>query len=344
MGQTKKDIGYIFLILGTTIGAGLASGQEIVLFFAQYGFVSILFVILFAIIFAISIKILLNYGNLMQKNANFNKKYKNEYIFESASGIIFLIFSSIMLAGAESLLNQIAIFSRFHLWSILILLLCFFAVLKGLKWLININFYLIPLIVLSTLLVCCFSFNYSPHSPAVFSFDISNFAFLSVSTILYSCCNIMVSSKILIKIGTKIEEKSIKKVSFFTSLLLSTIIIFIIVALLINDNSLIFAELPMVYLAFIISDLSGYLYSFIILICIITTLLSTFFSLKESIKTKIKSNIISTIIAFFAILLLSLFGFENIVRYSYPVIGALGLILIFNLQNRINYSKCECQF
>ena len=82
MGQTKKDIGYIFLILGTTIGAGLASGQEIVLFFAQYGFVSILFVILFAIIFAISIKILLNYGNLMQKNANFNKKYKNEYIFE----------------------------------------------------------------------------------------------------------------------------------------------------------------------------------------------------------------------------------------------------------------------
>lgn len=343
MAKKEKFVGYIMLILGSTIGAGLASGQEIVIFFAKFGYVSIIFAVFFILIFAYSIYTLLNYGRLISLKPDFIKKYKNEYIFESSYSIIFLVFSSTMIAGADSLLNEILLNTKFHLWSIIILIICACAVLKGLKCLVKINLILVPLIVVSTLLVCFLSFNFSSHSAVTFSFDATNLAFLTASIILYSSCNIMVSSKILISIGSKINEKNAKKLAILCASILGAIIVLIIVALLINDSSLLFAELPLVFLAFTINEFAGYAYSIIILICIITTLLSTFFSLKENLKNKISNNVLSTIIACLCIFILSLFGFENIVRFSYPIIGALGVVLIYNLNSRINYLECKCK-
>lgn len=330
------------LILGSTIGAGFASGQEIVIFFAQYGFVSIFYAALFFIIFAYCLTQLLKYGNMLQQKPDFLIKHKSSFLFESVCGIIFLIFSSTMLAGAESLLNETIYNSNFHLWSIIIIALCLIVVAKDLKWLITINKILCPIIIVATILVCSFSFTVSPHSDFAFTFDISNFAFLTISTILYAACNLMVNSKIAINLGTKIKEKSIKKVAIITSFIIFTIISLIIISLLVNDNCLLFAEMPLVYIAFLINPVVGYIYSFIILICILTTLFATFYSFKESIHLKVNSNFYSLLIASISIFALSLFGFESIIRYSYPIIGAIGVIVVFVIKNRMTCADCEC--
>lgn len=330
------------LILGSTIGAGLASGQEVVIFFAQYGFVSILYAFLFFILFAYSLIEILKYGQMLQKKPDFLQKHKTSFLFESVCAIIFLIFSATMLAGAETLLNDIIYTSKFHLWSILIILLSLLIMSKDLKWLITINKLLVPIIILSTILVCLFSFTVSPHSDFTFSFDISNLAFLTISTILYTTCNLMVNSKIAINLGTKIKEKNIKKVAIITSFIIFLIIVLIIIALLINDNSLPFAEMPIVYIAFLIHPTVGYIYSFIILLCILTTLFATFYSFKESVNLKVKSKLLSLIFSAILVLVLSLFGFESIICYSYPLIGAVGIIVLFTIKNRMSCSDCEC--
>lgn len=342
MDKNTSVFSGVMLILGATIGAGLASGQEVVIFFAQYGFVSLLYAFIFFILFAYGLIEILKYGQMLQKKPDFLQKHKSNFVFESICAIIFLIFSATMLAGAESLLNEIVYSSKFHLWSVLIILLSLIIMSKDLKWLITINKILVPIIILSTIFVCSFSFTASPHSDFTFSFDISNLAFLTISTILYAACNLMVNSKIAVNLGTKIKEKNIKKVAIITSFIIFLIIVLIIVALLINDNSLPFTEMPIVYIAFMIHPTVGYIYSFIILLCILTTLFATFYSLKESINTKIKSNFSSFLISAILVFVLSLFGFESIIRYSYPIIGAVGIIVLFTIKNRMSCSECEC--
>lgn len=330
------------LILGSTIGAGLASGQEVVIFFAQYGFVSIFYAFIFFILFTYGLTQMLKYGNMLQQKPDFLKKHKQSYLLESFYSIIFLIFSATMLAGAESLLNDIFFHSKLHIWSILIIFVGILAISKELNWLMIISNILVPLIIISTMLVCALSFNISSHSDLVLSFDFSNLVFLFISTILYVACNLMVNSKITIKLGLKIKEKNIKKVAIISSFIIFLLVSFIIIALLINDNSLLFAEMPIVYIAFLINPTFGYFYSFIILLCILTTLFTTFFSLKEILHEKFKSNFLSKIISAFAIFIVSLFGFESIIRYSYPLIGALGIIMLFNIKNQMSCGNCEC--
>lgn len=342
MEKNTGVFGGAMLILGATIGAGLASGQEVVIFFAKYGFVSIFYAFIFFILFAYGLLTLLKYGQMLKNKPDFLTKHKDNFILESCFAIIFLIFSATMLTGAESLLNDIVYCSKFHLWSILIMLLSLIIISKDLKWLISINKILVPIIIISTILVCAFSFTVSSQSDFAFTFDISNFAFLTISTILYAACNLMVNSKIAVGLGTKIKEKNIKKVAIITSFIIFVIIATIILTLLLNDNSLLFADLPLVYLAFMINPTVGYIYSFIILACILTTLFATFYSLKESVHLKVKSNFASFLISAISIFILSLFGFESIIRYSYPIIGAIGIIMIFNIKNRMACSDCEC--
>ena len=342
MKKLNKDLGNIMMILGAVIGAGLASGQEIVIFFAQYGFVSIVFAFLFFALFAYGLTQFLKYGKFTSKNPDFLKKYPKNFIFESCEGVIFLIFSSTMVAGAESLLNEFVCKFDFKLWSILILLLAVIVASKGLKWMVNVNKILVPLIIVTTIIVCCLSFSFSPHSDIAFSFDFSNLAFLSVSCILYAACNLMVVNKITTELGSKLSDKKIKKVAIISSCILFLIIALIIISLLVNDNSLLFVDLPMIYLAFMIHPNVGFVYAAIILVCIFTTLISTLYSLTGCIKVKIKSNFLPYIISAVITFALSLFGFDSIVRYSYPLIGALGVVMIFNIKNRMTCEEYAC--
>ena len=342
MKKNQGCFGSIVLILGAVIGAGLASGQEVVVFFARYGFISILFAFLFFILFAYGLFQILKYGKFKQKCPDFQKKYPKSFIFESCEGVIFLIFSATMVAGAESLLNEFVYDLPFKIWSILILVLALAVSSKGLNRIIGTNKILVPLIILSTITISCLSFFFSPHSDFTFSFDVSNFAFLGVSSILYATCNLMVVNKVTTELGEKIDEKKIKKVAIVSSFLLFVIISLVITALLLNDNSILFSSLPMINLAFMIGNGVGYLYSAIILFCIFTTLTSTLYSFTECVRSKVKSKGLSSAISALMIFVLSLFGFDSIVRYSYPLIGALGVVLLFTIKNRMTCEECAC--
>ena len=74
------------LIVGTIVGAGFASGQEIVVFFAQYGFVSLIFGIPVFLFLFFGVKEFLSFGN-----KNYCVDFKNKKFFNIFEGISFLI-------------------------------------------------------------------------------------------------------------------------------------------------------------------------------------------------------------------------------------------------------------
>ncbi len=77
------------LVVGTIVGAGLASGQEIVVFFAQYGFVSLFFNVAIFFIFFFGIRNFLRFEKCTYENDFKKKKISN--IFDIISIVIFAI-------------------------------------------------------------------------------------------------------------------------------------------------------------------------------------------------------------------------------------------------------------
>lgn len=316
------------LILSAILGAGLASGQEIVTFFVQYGFVSLFFLILLFFLLFFGLNMFLNFGRIEFEN-NFKRKEKFIKIFDILMFFIFLIIGASMLACLNELMNELIYNFPFPIWSLIAVFISSIVIFFGIKFLLKLSIFLTPLIIIGILFIC-FKVNIiSPDSSLAFSSDIPNILLLSLSTLSYGCCNLIISNKLLSSLGKDLSSKQIKWVSLIVSFILVVVIAVIALSMLINDEMILFTELPLVYMAFLINNSVGYFFSAVIILSIITTLFTTQFSFHEVLKLKNSKKFIMSITLFY---LLSLFGFREIIKFLYPLIGGLGFIMLFYLK------------
>ncbi len=323
------------LILGIVIGAGFASGQEVVVFFAQYGFISLFFLIIFFFLFFYGLKLFLEFGQKEKYAIDYANNKAKFHVLDNFSLIVFVVIGSSMLASANELLNSIVYEFSLPVWGLILTIFSTLVVALGLKWLLNLSAYLIPVIIVSIIYVCIKSSTVSNISSPAFSSDFFNVFLLFLSAISYACCNLVTANKILFNSGKNLTKKQIKIISIVVPLILTLILGLIIVCILINNNMVLFAELPMIQMAFLISSPVGYFFSGILFISIITTLFSTQYSFVSVLSNKIKSRkkIISLLISMFLLYSLSLLGFGEIITYFYPLIGAGGLILLIFIRD-----------
>ena len=241
-----------------------------------------------------------------------------------------------MLACLNSLMNELIYTFPFPIWSLIAIFASSIVIIFGIKFLLKLSIFLTPIIIIGIIYIC-FKVNViSPNSAPAFSSDIPNLLFLFLSTISYACCNLIVSNKLLFKLGKGLSSKQIKWVSFVTSFILVVVIAVIAISMLINDEIILFTELPLVYMAFLINNSVGYFFSAIIILSIITTLFTTQFSFHEILKIKNSKKFILSISLFY---LLSLFGFSEIVKFLYPLIGGLGFVMLFYLKQLCSEQK-----
>lgn len=338
---------YIFkcsmLILSVVIGAGLASGQEVVTSFAQYGFVSLFFLIFLFFLFFYGLNLFLKFGNI-NYSVDFVRNNKFFKVFEAVSLIIFLIIGSAMLACVDELLNEVVYDFHFPLWGLLSIFLSSFILVFGLKTLLNISTYLVPCMIIGIVFVCIKSSSVSTLSPPTFSSDFFNVGILFLSTISYGCCNLVLSNKFIFTLGKKLTSKQIKRISFTVALILTLLIGLIAISVLINDNIKIYEDLPLLHMSFMISKGIGYFFSAIILISILTTLFASQYSFNEILGMKIRNKLLVFIISITSFFTISLFGFGEIVKYLYPIIGGLGFIMMFYLRTlspKVRFNKAN---
>jgi uncharacterized membrane protein YkvI len=317
------------LILSVIIGAGFASGQEVVTSFAQYGFISLFFLILLFFLFFKGLSLFLQFGN--KYSNDFIKNNKFFKIFESLSLVIFLIIGSAMLAGVDDLLSEVFYDFSFPLWGLLAILFSSLILFFGFKTLLNISTYLVPCMIVGIVFICIKGNSVSTLSAPAFSSDFLNVFILFLSTISYGCCNLVLSNKFIFALGKKLNNKQIKYIALIVALSITLIVGIIAISILINDNITLYDELPLLHMAFLINKSMGYLFSIVILISILTTLFAAQYSFNEILKVKNKFLVFGiSITSFFCI---SLFGFSEIVKYLYPVIGALGFLMLFYLKS-----------
>lgn len=334
-----------FVIIGTIIGAGFASGKEIYTFFCTnglYGFFSLcLSNFLIGIILYISFKFI--FVNNIESYLGFTKYLVGDtkllnYTINNLMNIFLLISFTVMIAGFGSYFSQ-----EFNLpiiyGALIISITSFFVFSSNINGVIKINSFLIPILIFFILLlgIKCNILSFNFYSIIPINSVKTNWI---INSFLYASYNSIILIPILINLNKHINNiKQIKQISFFTVFFILILSIIIFIVLSINIKEITHIEIPIIFIVKPLGNFYILLYSFVILSAIFTTAVSSGFSfLKSCARTKKQYLFLSIFICIFSVFFCN-FGFGNLINFLYPILGYVGIfefILLF-----IKYIKLQ---
>ena len=336
-----KEIAKVtFVIIGTMIGAGFASGQEIQIFFGQYSLNGILGLIVSFIITGIIIyKVFTiakkydihNYQDFLKiesKNGKINRVIK--IIVE----LFLLISYYVMIAGFCAYFSE-AWKIPIIISAMLVSFLCYFIFHKNLKGIISINTVLIPLLIgfIFFLGIKNFPFTIKYIEGGNFSFYRGKMPFSWLfSSILYASYNSIVLIPMLIELRGYLKDKSsIKKVSIICSILLLIIGFSLFCLLLRGENYIKELELPMLQIVKEFGKNYTIIYGGVIISAIFTSAISAGYEFLKGISNSFslpKNYNKIVILLCVSSIFMAHIGFAKLVNILYPFFGILGLFQI----------------
>ncbi|MDX8363257.1 MULTISPECIES: hypothetical protein [Bacillaceae] len=336
----KSGLKWMFLILGTMIGAGYASGREIWQFFGQE---SGLAIIIFTLIFIISCFVIMKIS-YEEQSEHFlpvlqrlvGKRLSLAYDWM----IILYLFTTtvVMLAGGGATLEILQI----PYW-IGILIFCFmlvFLFIWDLKGIVSINIFILPILIIS-LMVTLFLFLYKNGQSINLNLnEQSNWP----SAFTFTALNILPLVAVLSAIGKEIKRVGEAWIASIGSGLLLGIISFIYnQSLLQIASEMILYEIPLFGVLKYFPYAMLIIMSFLLWSAIYTTAASGIFGLTTRFRKKIKLPFwLLALLTLITMIPFTSFGFATLVSVLYPIYGVINLyllaaILIHPIANRYKW-------
>ncbi|MBM7572530.1 hypothetical protein [Aquibacillus albus] len=325
----KSGIKWMFLIIGTTIGAGYASGRELWQFF---GSESGLAIMLFAFLFSLSCNVILliSYKNKTSHYLPVLRELvgnKLSYLYDGM--IVVYLFSTtvIMLAGSGATLEA------FHFpnwWGITVicipLILVFVWDINGV---LSLNSFILPLLILGLLsILLIFSF----QQELSFIPDLAHQRNWTAA-LPFTALNILPLVAVLGAIGSEMRGKGeIWVASIGSGLILGSI------SYIYNNSLIQISEEVLLYEIPLFAILRHYPYimflfiSILLWLAIFTTAVSGTLGLVTRFRQKL--NLPLWMLAFFTILImlpLTRIGFSTLIEYLYPLYGLLNLYVLSSI-------------
>lgn len=329
-----------FTYIGTVIGAGFASGQEIFQFFSIFGINGLLGISLTIILYSVFGYIIMDLGRQLNSSSHMeiirfsSGKHLGKII--DAIIIVFLFGSMItMFAGAGALLQQQLGISS--MWGSLFMgILTTLTLLLGISGIIGSMSTLVPLLLFLIISVSVIFIVISPAS--LYPIDITlpsnglihNWIF---GAILYFSSNIIMTISVLAPLGINGRtKKTIRKGSMIAGISLGICAIVVTLCLWSTVEKIVYLEMPMLFIASQVHPILQLIYTLVLFISIYTTAIGCSYGFISRIVKKDcqGSNFIIIGFMFFA-LSLSRIGFSNLVKYLYPIQGYAGLIVLICL-------------
>jgi uncharacterized membrane protein YkvI len=326
----------IFVLIGTFVGAGFASGKEIFNFFTifnLYSFVSIFAfsLLLFFLIFkCINIKKNNNLNSYSDFLLYLEKKYKyfNSKFFLFIINIFLASSFYIMIIALAALFNY-----QFNIEKYIVVFISIFICFnifynKNIDFIYIINRILMPILILFMLLLCYFNINIDN----IFSVSLTtnNYSILYAITIglIYFSYNSLLLIPIVFDLKINYNKSNISfKISFIYSLIIFILIFFINLLLLCFYSSIYNIELPILYICNNSFKIFLYFYFFIVLSAIFTTMISSGYTFVNNFKEK--NYTLKLLIFLLFSFIFCFFSFSDLINFFYPIFGIIGFIQIF---------------
>lgn len=334
----KDILKVVFVIIGTMIGAGFASGQEVYLFFFSYGIQGILGLLISSIIVGFVIyrtfQIVDKYGSDTYKkflNILIKKNEKVKTIINLVINAFILITFFIMIAGFGAYFEQeLGINSL--IGSLVLAVLTFVIFMTSVKGVVKANELLVPILIGFLVIIGIINLkdiHLFELGDYIIRTNNSNFV---LSAILYSSYNSILLIPVLLTLKNYItDKKQISKIAIISTVIILLLSIIVFLLLVRVDVDITKLEMPAVYVVSNMFKLFRYIYGFIIVGSIFTTTISLGTSFLQNITKNKKSYTQIAIIMCITSVLISKIGFSNLVSLLYPVFGYLGLLQILRL-------------
>lgn len=334
----KNILKVVFVIIGTMIGAGFASGQEMYLFFFSYGIEGLIGVIISASIMGIVIfktfQIVNQYEINTYKdllNLLITRKKTVKQFVNIVINIFIIITFFIMIAGFGAYFEQELGMNRL-LGSSILAVITFVIFMTSVKGVVKANELIVPVLIGFLVLIGLINLKEFPFLELQNYIIRTNHSNFILSAVLYSSYNSILLIPVLLTLKDYIQDKKqILKIAFistFIMIILSIIIFFLLVRVDVDITKL---EMPVVYVVSNMFKGLRYVYGFIILGSIFTTAISLGTSFLQNVSKNKKSYTQIAVVMCITSVLISKIGFSNLVSLLYPIFGYLGFMQILKL-------------
>lgn len=327
--------------VGIIVGAGFASGKEIVQYFTSFGLLGIIGAIVSTVLFAYFGMVLTRIGSRMQTTSHKEAIYtiSGKYLGLVVDAVIIITLFSVgvvMIAGAGSNLNQQFGLPPF-IGSLLLVVLVFLTVLLNVDRVVAVIGSVTPFLILAVIIV-------SIYCLTTMSDSFSNLNSIAtsietplpnwwVSAINYVSFNIAVGASMsLVMGGAEKNEKAAALGGLVGGLGLGMMILLSHLAIFSKIDIVKDADLPMLAIINDISPILAILMAVVLYGMIFNTAVSMFYSFGARFvrrgTQKFRIFVFGVLIVGFG---LSFFGFSALLDFLYPFIGYIGLFLMLTL-------------
>lgn len=334
----KKSLRMGSAFIGIIVGAGFASGQEILQYFTSFGYMGLIAALISTVLFAYLGMNLTRLGSRMRTTSHKEVVYgiSGKFIGRIVDYIIiFTLFGVgvVMIAGAGSIFSQQFGLSS-TLGSTVMAVLVIITIMLNVQKVIAIIGGVTPFLILAVVLIAIY---------CLITMDLS-FAELNplakeqpttlpnwfMSAINYVSFNIAVGASMSIVMGgTESDEKIAARGGFIGGLGLGILIILSHLAIFSKIDEVAGFDMPMLKIADDISPILGIFMSFILFGMIYNTAVGMLFSFSARfVEMGTKKFRIFVIITGITAYVASFVGFTKLVSMFYPVVGYLGLFLV----------------
>jgi uncharacterized membrane protein YkvI len=337
----KRGIKLAFQIaavfIGTIVGAGLASGQEIRQFFTEYGYKGFIGILICAIIYIIIGYIISDISlkyNLKSYNELINLVLKPKILAKFTDGMtsVFLVSgAAIILAGSGALIHQYFHISKWVGITVMAVI-SLLVLLRDTKGLIEVNSFIVPslIIVLLTIFVMFIFFNKDIVSLASIKSIPSNKSYWFISCLLYSGFNILGCSGVLVPLSNETKnKKSILWGIIIGALILTLLTSIINFMLLLNVPYIFKYDIPLLYIAHRFGTVIQILLLGIIWLEMFSTEVSDVYSVGKALAQTFNISYKNAVILVILIAIpISQIGFVRLISVIYPVFGFISLFFM----------------
>ena len=321
--------------IGTTIGAGFASGQEIIQFFGVYGYQGIFGGIIASFLFSLigAIVLLRVYERRIKEYNQFITPIFGKNlgkIIETIVTTFLFIGYCVMLAGSGAIFNEQLQLS-FNLGIYIMALCTFLTFIFSIKGISVVNTILVPFLLIG---IATISIGVIFKEGFVFSnfygANITKTGNWITSTILYVSYN---SVSAMVIMTTLLPIMSSKKGAVFGGVMggigLGIMLLFILIPTLILYTDIKDFEIPMLSVASLLGNKVSLIYTFILWASMFTTAIASGYGVIKKISNLFNVNQRMIAILFCIVTMpLAKVGFANLVSIFYPLYGYMGFFII----------------
>lgn len=335
--RIKTILQIAFTYIGTIVGAGFSTGQEILQFFSRFGGTAAITVGLAAFLFTwLGTKVMLMANEL----GTVSYEALNRHLFGESFGrwvslitlaVLFGI-TAIMLAGAGTLFSE-NLGLPFQLGLLVTLALAYAVIIRGMRAIITINSIVVPILLCFSAIVFLCSTRLPHAAQWIHSANPHSLERAWISPFLYAAFNLATAQAVLVPLGGKIQDRqAIRWGGICGGIGIGLLLLSSHFAISAQMPEISRYEIPMAQIVAIAGKPIQWMYLAVIYCEIFTTLIGNIYGITLQLELKWhmrkKGLLIGILCSCYAV---SLAGFTPLLSVLYPLFGLVSLVWFWRM-------------